>query len=232
MSHPITTGPGTGRPHDAGYQPPPEGAGYQPAPEGWGYHPVAPQGAAAGGNGYQPAPRATAYQPAADPGYVGAPTPGARHALRKGLIGALAATALIAAGLGAAVGTIAATKAAGTNTVVMQQVPPSSGDDHGQDVVLCTKYAIVNATIPNPDTKGMDLMPAAAALEIALAENPNASEPVRQAVQEVVDTFYSAMAGYGKVRSRGLAEMPPRYTAEGAGQAYSRAWTACGLDQE
>lgn len=156
---------------------------------------------------------------------------------RAGLIAVVATTALIAAGLGAAVGAIVI-KSTLPNEVVPQAVQATNdagasahGDTHAQDIAVCSKYAIINATIPNPDTRGMDLLPAAAALENALAENPHASESVQRAVRGVIDTFYSAMADYGKVRPRGLAEVPPKYEPEDAGAAYQQAWTVCGLDQ-
>ncbi len=156
---------------------------------------------------------------------------------RGGLIAIVAATALISAGLGTAIGAMVI-KSTSPNEVVPQAVEatndagaPAHGDTHAQDIAVCSKYAIINATIPNPDTRGMDLLPAAAALENALAENPHASESVQRAVRGVIDTFYSAMAGYGKVRPRGLAEVPPKYEPEDAGAAYEQAWTVCGLDR-
>ena len=49
---------------------------------------------------------------------------------------------------------------------------PSPAEIHAQDVSLCTSYAIINTAIPTPDTTGSDLLPAVAALQNALAENP------------------------------------------------------------
>lgn len=156
---------------------------------------------------------------------------------RGGLVSIVAATALISSGLGAAIGA-AVIRSTSPSDASAQTVQPANGadapttrDTHAQDIAVCSKYAIINATIPNPDTKGMDLLPAASALENALAENPHASESVRHAIRGVIDTFYSAMAGYGEVRPRGLAEAPPKYEPESAGATYQRAWTVCGLDQ-
>lgn len=169
---------------------------------------------------------------------VGGPPPAApKRPGRGGLVAIVAATALISAGLGTAIGA-AVVKSTSPSDATAQTVQPenvadapATGDTHAQDIAVCSKYAIINATIPNPDTKGMDLLPAVAALENALAENPHASESVRHAIRGVIDTFYSAMAGYGKVRPRGLAEVPPKYEPESAGAAYQQAWTVCGLDQ-
>ncbi len=173
------------------------------------------------------------YQPAGGPPPSAPPNrPG-----RGGLIAAIAATALISAGLGTAIGAIVIKSTSSADAAAQAVQPanvagaPASGDTHAQDIAVCSKYAIINATIPNPDTRGMDLLPAAAALENALAENPHASESVQRAVRGVIDTFYSAMAGYGEVRPRGLAEVPPKYEPEVAGAAYQQAWTVCGLDQ-
>jgi len=171
------------------------------------------------------------YQPAAGPPPSTPNRPG-----RGGLIAIVAATALISAGLGTAIGAIVVKSTSSTDAAALQPAngagaPATTEDTHAQDVAVCSKYAIINATIPNPDTKGMDLLPAAAALENALAENPHASESVRHAIRGVIDTFYSAMAGYGKVRPRGLAEVPPKYEPESAGAAYQQAWTVCRLDQ-
>ncbi len=180
-------------------------------------------------------------QPIYPPADLGGPPPSAppNRPGRGGLIAIVAATALISAGLGTAIGATAigaiTIKSSGAPAQAVQSAndagAPATGDTHAQDVAVCSKYAIINATIPNPDTKGMDLLPAAAALENALAENPHASESVRHAIRGVIDTFYSAMAGYGEVRPRGLAEVPPKYEAESAGAAYQQAWTVCRLDQ-
>ena len=231
MSHPITTGPGTGRAPGAGYHPAPEGSGYQPAPEGWGYRP-SPEGAA-----YQrPGAEAPGYHPAPAPGRPGPPSVAPKRPHRVGLIAAVAATALISAGLGAAVGTVV-TKSASPNTGAAQTSEPTNaagapatGDTHAQDVGLCTRYAIVNGAMPAKDKKASDLLPGVTALETALQEFPGASPEIREAVAGMVSAYYARMAAYGPIRQRGLAE-PPTHSVEAEQAASDRVWKIWGLDQ-
>lgn len=222
MSHPITTGPGTGRAHGAGYQPVPEG--YQPAPEGWGYQPSPPP------------PEGTVYQPAPAPGHFGAPTVPPKRPRRVGLIAAIAATALISAGLGAAVGTVVTSSASSSDGATQTVEPtnvagaPATGDTHAQDVGLCTRYATINSAMPAKDKKASDLLPGVAALESSLQEFPGASPEIREAVADMVSIYYARIAAYAPVRSRGLAEPPP-HSAEAENAASDRVWQICGLDQ-
>ena len=226
MSHPTTTGPGTGHAHGAGYQPAPEGSGYQPAPGG--YYPAAPQGAAA--------PGAPGYQPTPAPGHFGAPVSPRKRSGRGGLIAVVAATALIAAGMGAAVGTIVTNSASSTDGASQTGQPatvadaPATGDTHAQDVGLCTRYATINSAMPAKDTKASDLLPGVAALESSLQEFPGASSNIRTAVADMVSIYYARIAAYAPVRTRGLAEPRPHSaTAENA--ASDRVWEICGLDE-
>jgi hypothetical protein len=226
MSHPTTTGPGTGHAHGAGYQPAPEGSGYQPAPGG--YYPAAPQGAAA--------PGAPGYQPTPAPGHFGAPVSPRKRSGRGSLIAVVAATALIAAGMGAAVGTIVTNSAASTDGASQSGQPttvagaPATGDTHAQDVGLCTRYAIINGAMPSKDTKASDLLPGVTALESSLREFPRASSDIRNAVADMVTAYYARMAAYGPIRTRGLAE-PPTHSVEAEKAASDRVWKICGLDQ-
>lgn len=225
MSHPITTGLGTGRAPGAGYQPAPEGWGYQPFPEGptTQAHPEA--------TGYHPAP----YQPATAPGPSGPPPSAPKRPQRWGLIAAIAATALISAGVGATVGTIA-TNSASSNGGASQTVQPSNaagapatGDTHAQDVGLCTRYATINSAIPKPYDNAMDILPAAAALQASLEDYPGASEPIRQAMSDVVSAYYARIAVFGRVPQEGLAE-PPADDKPAAQAAYDKAWEVCGFE--
>lgn len=212
MSHPITTGPGTGNTH---------GTGYQPTPEGWGYQPV---------------PETAGYQPVPPPGHFGPPAPTPKRSGRKGLIAVIAATALLSAGAGAAIGTIAANSAS-SDHAAPQAIQPtettgaaSTADAHAQDVGLCTRYAIINSAVPKPYDNAMDILPAASALQASLEDYPGASEPVREAISGVVSAYYARMAVFGGVRERGLAAPPPD-DKKAAQAAYDKAWEVCGLDQ-
>jgi hypothetical protein len=74
----------------------------------------------------------------------------------------------------------------------------------------------------------MDILPAAAALQASLEEYAGASQPVRQAISDVVSAYYARMAVFGGVRERGLAE-PPDDDRQAAQAAYDRAWEVCEL---
>lgn len=221
MSHPITTGPGTGRAYGTGYQPAPSGWGYQPSAEGTAHQPPTPEG--------------TGYQPAPAPGPFGPPTVAPKRPRRVGLIAAIAATALISAGLGAAVGTVVTNSASSSDGAAQTPTPtntaaaPATGDTHEQDVGLCTRYAAINSAIPKPYDNAMDILPAAAALQASLEDYPGASEPIRQAMSDVVSAYYARIAVFGGVRERGLAEPPPD-DKQAAQAAYDKAWEICGFE--
>jgi hypothetical protein len=70
---------------------------------------------------------------------------------RGGLIAIVAATALISAGLGTAIGAIAI-KSSSPDAAAQAVQPandagaPATGDTHAQDVGLCTRYAIAQTS--------------------------------------------------------------------------------------
>lgn len=219
MGHPIQTGPDTGHPYVPGYQPAQEGLGYQPAHGGWAYQP------ARDGSPQQPLP----------PGHFTAPASAAKRRGPGLLISVLVGVSLMSAGIGAAVGTIAANSST-SNDRAAQTVQPAdgtgavnTGDTQAQDVGLCTRFAIINSTIPNNYTTGMEILPATVALETALEEYSGASQPIRQAVSDLVSAYYARMSVFGGVRERGLASPPPD-DKQAAKRAYDQVWEVCGLD--
>lgn len=155
----------------------------------------------------------------------------------------MAGTAAVALGIGVALGvvfsdggssTVADTTGAAVtskSTADTVSAPPSAAEVHAQDVALCTRYAVVNTTQPRTDRRALDILPAATALENALADNPNASTPVRVAITDVVSVYYARIATYGEVRTRGLAE-PPTHDLAKEQAAYDQVWAVCGLDEE
>lgn len=170
------------------------------------------------------------YQPAAGPPPSTPNRPG-----RGGLIAIVAATALISAGLGTAVGALVI-KSSSTDAAA-QTVQPANGagasatgDTHAQDVGLCTRYATINSAIPKPYDNAMDILPAASALQAALEDYPGASEPIRQAMSDVVAAYYARIAVFGGVPRQGLAEPPPD-DRQSAQAAYDKAWEICGFDE-
>lgn len=177
-------------------------------------------------------------QPIYPPADLGGPPPSAppNRPGRGGLIAIVAATALISAGLGTAIGAIVikSTSSPGAAAQAVQPAngagAPASGDTHAQDVGLCTRYAAINSAIPKPYDNAMDILPAAAALQAALEDYPGASKPIQQAMSDVVSAYYTDIAVFGDVRERGLAE-PPAEDNGAVQAAYDRAWKICGLDQ-
>lgn len=110
--------------------------------------------------------------------------------------------------------------------------PTTPGDlpTHAQDVGLCTRYATINSAIPKPYDNAMDILPAASALQAALEDYPGASEPIRQAMSDVVAAYYARIAVFGGVPRQGLAEPPPD-DRQSAQAAYDKAWEICGFDE-
>lgn len=183
-----------------------------------------------------------ALPPAPPPGAPGQPpSPARRRWVMPAVVGGTAVVALIAGvTLGAAFGGGGASNSGNSEgpgaiqsdpTGVAGGGAPSPAEIHAQDVSLCTSYAIINTAIPTPDTTGSDLLPAVAALQNALAENPYASPPVRAAVTDMTSVYEARIAAHGKVRARGLAEPPP-YTVEAHKAASAEVWAVCGLDEE
>ncbi|MCH9737035.1 MAG: hypothetical protein K0U78_21200 [Actinomycetia bacterium] len=177
----------------------------------------------------------TAPPPVPQAGAVASAPPPPRN--RSGwIVAVVAVTALLSAalgaGIGAAVGSKTSDNASNSREGGASTTPPnpSAADTHAQDLALCTKYAIVNASLPKGSSDGAELLPAAAVLENSLLANPSASTEIRSALAAVVDNYYRSSADTGQVRTRGLAE-PPKYDLDHARAVYSRAWDVCGLGQ-
>lgn len=148
---------------------------------------------------------------------------------RAGIAAAMVATA-IGGGIVGALLTAATTTQHTTSTAVSSTTTSTTtADTHTQDVRLCTAYATINAVRPKPETNGMEVLPAATALQLAIDGNPGASASIREALADVVTVFYQSMAAKSDVHTRGLAD-PPAYDKDRAQVVYDRAWDACRLD--
>lgn len=165
------------------------------------------------------------------------PIPPRRRWLTPAIV---AGTAVVALSSGVALGSVFgsataertdAASAATDSSADSTAAPPSPAEIHAQDVVLCTRYAVVNTTQPRTDRRALDILPAAAALENALADTPHASPSVRAAIADVVSVYYARIAAYGEVRARGLAE-PPAHDLVNEQSAYDQVWSVCGLDKQ
>lgn len=144
---------------------------------------------------------------------------------RAGIAAAMVATA-IGGGIAGALLTAATQHTTSTTTAA---TATTAADTHTQDVRLCTAYATINAVRPKPETNGMEVLPAATALQLAIDGNPGASASIREALADVVTVFYQSMAAKSDVHTRGLAD-PPAYDKDRAQVVYDRAWDACRLD--
>lgn len=199
--------------------------------------PINPQGAAVhppSGVGVPPSPWAPAGRSGGQTPPASIPAPdfrspdprrGGQSWRRRTVIAAvIAATALG----GGAVGALLTGLIQHSAEPTVAASSPTAETVHAQDVKLCTAYAIINSATPKPDNKGIDLLPGATALQVAVDANPDASPEVRTAMTQVIDVFYARMASYAPVRIRGLAE-PPGYDQGAAQAAYDRAWQVCEL---
>ncbi len=153
---------------------------------------------------------------------------------RRALWVVLATAAIVTAAVGGGIvgSALTATRTEPTNPApaTMTTAAADAADTHAQDVALCTRYAIVNASLPKRASTGVELLSAAAVLENALAANPGASSEISSALTAVVADYYGSAADTGKVRTRGLAE-PPGYDLDQARAVYAQAWAVCGLDK-
>ncbi|ORW99413.1 hypothetical protein AWC30_16295 [Mycolicibacillus trivialis] len=104
---------------------------------------------------------------------------------------------------------------------------PSAAEIHTQDVRLCTTYITLHATAPKYAETGMDVLPAAAELRVALLENPDASPEIRAAMTDVLTSYEGVMAALAQVRQRGLAQ-PPVWDRDASDKAFHRAAEVCG----
>lgn len=108
------------------------------------------------------------------------------------------------------------------------QPRPSSETAHDQDVVLCTSYALITANLRQPIQTGMDVLPAIAPLRLALIENPDGNQQVREAISDAVAGFDAILAMGAK--PQGLSE-PPTYDQPTAKAAFDRVSEVCGLNK-
>jgi hypothetical protein len=74
----------------------------------------------------------------------------------------------------------------------------------------------------------MEVLPGVNGLRLALAENPNASREIRDAITDVVYNYDALIAAFGEVRTRGLAE-PPKYDMDKSRRILDHAWDVCQL---
>lgn len=148
------------------------------------------------------------------------------------MVTVVAVTALLSAGLGGILGATLSAKTLSSTSQddTVKTATPAAADTHTQDVALCTRYVIVNASLPKQSSTSMELLAGAAVLENAIGANPAASPEIISALTAVIDNYYKSAADAGKVQTRGLAE-PPDYDLDEARVTYERAWSACGLDK-
>ncbi len=99
---------------------------------------------------------------------------------------------------------------------------------HGQDVALCTTYALITANLHHPIADGIDVLPAIPPLRLALIENPGADPQVRDAISDAVAGFDAILAR--GVAAQGLSE-PPEYDQATVNAAFDRVSQACGLSK-
>lgn len=177
-------------------------------------------------------PGAPSGTPPWAPPFTAAPPPGRPRPSRSGWGRAGIAAGMVATAIGGGiVGALLTTTTQHTPSPAasLTTTSPPPADTHTQDVQLCTAYATINAVRPQPETSGMEVLPAASALQLAINGNPGASPAIRSALEDVVTVFNESMANKASVRTRGLAE-PPTYDKDRAQAVYDRAWDACRLD--
>jgi hypothetical protein len=143
-------------------------------------------------------------------------------------VATIAVTALISAGIGG--GIVAAVNHTTSPTQAAPAAPPAptAKQVHADNVRLCTLWATYNSAMPDPPKTAMDVLPTLNGLRWALAESPNASPEIRDALRALVDQYDASIASTGTVRTRGYAAPPP-YSLEKFHAVYDRAWDACQL---
>jgi hypothetical protein len=199
-------------------------------------------GPAAGATGYPPAPAYAPPQPygvapgALPPGPP-SPPPAWRDPKRPNvgrlLVLLLVVAILIVGLLGVVVGALITRQTESRDVPAAAPIPqvpalPSAETIRTQNVQLCTAYATINSAMPKPAGNGLEVLPGANGLRLALAENPAASPEIRDAISDVVGQFDAMIEGFGKVRTRGLADPPP-YDVQHAQQVSDHAWDVCQL---
>ncbi|HEU0192249.1 MAG TPA: hypothetical protein VFR17_13425 [Mycobacterium sp.] len=100
-------------------------------------------------------------------------------------------------------------------------------DVHAQDVILCTSYDLIEASLQHPIETGADALPAIAPLRLALLENPDGSTQIRDAISAAIAAFDAILAKDAK--PRGLSEPPP-YDRATVDSALRHVRQVCGLD--
>lgn len=137
------------------------------------------------------------------------------------LIAAVLGAGMIGGAVGAFITDRVATETGG-------QAAPSGDEAHAAGVKLCTDYISINSSMPSPIQTPLQVLSGVNGLRWALADNPDASPEVRDAIRDIVDNYDVLIASYGKVRPAGM-DQPPSYDPAAAQEAVDRVLDVCRL---
>lgn len=161
--------------------------------------------------------------------YPGPPAPENKPPRRGKLILALAGTAVAAGLLGAILGTVTGLTIGAKNAE--PQTPaaktPTAAEIETANVQVCTRFAAAYVAMPSHQNSGMDVLPVATELQAAVAENPNASPRVLNAVAQVAEYTRQQAAALSREEQKGFVRPPLDWSAKNANAASEAAWDIC-----
>ena len=131
-----------------------------------------------------------------------------------------AVIALVTAVIGGVVGALL------TNSATHRAATSEAGSSHDQDVVLCTTYALVSATVRGDQPTSV--LAAIPPLRLGLTENPDADPGIRSAVLGAIEAYDAMLAK--TATPQGLSEPPP-YDAAAIAASLDKPRQACGLSR-
>ncbi len=171
-----------------------------------------------------PGPGVYQGQPPWTPPTPPPPQPPRRTATRLAL-----AAAILTAGLGGGIiGSLLTSRTSDTSPTTTARETATPEYVRAQDVKLCTEYALIVAATPKPLTPDNGLIATTAAVRTSLAAHPDASENIRSALSDVIDSYFAVLSNDADEGPKGLVE-PPKYDHATVQATYDRAWAICGL---
>jgi hypothetical protein len=97
---------------------------------------------------------------------------------------------------------------------------------------LCTRFAAAYASIPTPQTRAADVVPAANYVADALRDNPVGDPGVRAAMIKSLQLMRDHGAALSREPSKGAVQPPTDWVAAAANAADDQVWARCNGYQE
>ncbi|MFQ2879839.1 hypothetical protein ACX9NJ_27965 [Mycobacterium sp. ML2] len=186
-------------------------------------------------------PAAPAPMPGSLPPGPCAPPPARTHSgrrrrgvLRRTAVGAAFVACVFGAGVGGvAVGAHLWSRPT-TGTTMPRPAAPAPAPEvvRTQTINLCTRFAAAYASIPTPQTRAADMIPAANYIADALRDTPVGDPGIRAAITTSLQLMRDHGAALSREPAKGAVQPPVGWTAAAANAADDQVWALCNGYQE